>query len=125
MLALADETFLNYLLDLIEHTRTDDAEQLNYGAIKLLLVFNEQYMLHTSSRPHHSQRDMKFAYSGNPLLTVLADRLGRSATFGENLIFMLNRAGIYMLSHLTLPLLYLVCACVPSNIPIINYDFTL
>ncbi|KAH7052889.1 hypothetical protein BKA57DRAFT_491088 [Linnemannia elongata] len=107
-LALAEETFLNYLLDLIEHTRTDDAEQLNYGAIKLLLVFNEQYMLHTSSRPHHSQTDMKFAYSGNPLLTVLADRLGRSATFGENLIFMLNRAEETALQMLILKILYLL-----------------
>lgn len=122
MLALADETFLNYLLDLVEHTRTDDAEQLNYGAIKLLLVFNEQYMLHTSSRPHHTQSETTFAYSGNPLLTVLTDRLGRSATFGENLIFMLNRAGIYVL-HLALILACFVSACVPSNHSIINYDF--
>ncbi|KAG9066923.1 hypothetical protein KI688_012835 [Linnemannia hyalina] len=107
-LALADETFLNYLLDLVEHTRTDDAELLNYGAIKLLLVFNEQYMLHTSSRPHNIQSGTKFAYSGNPLLTVLIDRLGRSVTFGENLIFMLNRAEETALQMLILKVLYLL-----------------
>lgn len=91
MLALADKPFLNYLLDLVEHTRTDAAERLNYSAIKLLLVFNEQYMLHTPSHP--TQSGSKLTYIGNPLLDVLADRLGRSATFGESLIFMLNRAG--------------------------------
>ncbi|KAF9156563.1 hypothetical protein BG015_004180 [Linnemannia schmuckeri] len=107
-LALADETFLNYLLDLVEHTRTDDAEQLNYGSIKLLLVFNEQYMLHTSSRPYDTKAGTTFAYSGNPLLTVLTDRLGRSATFGENLIFMLNRAEETALQMLILKVLYLL-----------------
>jgi hypothetical protein len=82
---------LNYLLDLVERTRTDDAEPLNYGAIKLLLVFNEQYMLHTPSHP--TQSGSTLIYTGNPLLSVLTDRLGSSATFGESLIFMLNRAG--------------------------------
>ncbi|KAF9125998.1 hypothetical protein BGW39_006990 [Mortierella sp. 14UC] len=107
-LALADEPFLNYLLDLIEHTRTDAAEQLNYGAIKLLLVFNEQYMLNTSSRAPETQTGTKMIYSGNPLLSVLSDRLGRSTTFGENLIFMLNRAEETALQMLILKVLYLL-----------------
>ncbi|KAG0370564.1 hypothetical protein BGX24_001986 [Mortierella sp. AD032] len=107
-LALADETFLNYLLDLVEHTRTDAAEQLNYGAIKLLLVFNEQYMLNTSSRAQHSPSGAIVMYTGNPLLSVLSDRLGRSATFGENLIFMLNRAEETALQMLILKVLYLL-----------------
>ncbi|KAG0294311.1 hypothetical protein BGZ97_005113 [Linnemannia gamsii] len=105
-LALADETFLNYLLDLVERTRTDDAEPLNYGAIKLLLVFNEQYMLHTPSHPTQSGSTM--IYTGNPLLAVLTDRLGSSATFGESLIFMLNRAEEKALQLLILKVLYLL-----------------
>ncbi|KAG0269892.1 hypothetical protein BGZ95_001867 [Linnemannia exigua] len=107
-LALADETFLNYLLDLVEHTRTDAAEQLNYGAIKLLLVFNEQYMLNTSSRAQHTPSGAILIYTGNPLLSVLSDRLGRSTTFGENLIFMLNRAEETALQMLILKALYLL-----------------
>ncbi|KAG0219588.1 hypothetical protein BGX33_002135 [Mortierella sp. NVP41] len=106
--ALADETFLNYLLDLIEHTRTDAAEQLNYGAIKLLLVFNEQYMLKMFNSVHYTQTGAKQAHSGNPLLTVLTDRLGDCATFGENLIFMLNRAEETALQILILKVLYLL-----------------
>ncbi|KAG0282877.1 hypothetical protein BGZ96_012747 [Linnemannia gamsii] len=105
-LALADKNFLNYLLDLVEHTRTDAAELLNHCAIKLLLVFNEQYMLHTSSHP--TQSGSKLTYIGNPLLDVLADRLGRSATFGESLIFMLNRAEETALQVLILKVLYLL-----------------
>ncbi|KAK3839926.1 MAG: hypothetical protein J3R72DRAFT_447006 [Linnemannia gamsii] len=107
-LALADETFLNYLLDLVEHTRTDAAEQLNYGAIKLLLVFNEQYMLNTPSRAQHNPSGAIVVYTGNPLLSVLSDRLGRSTTFGENLIFMLNRAEETALQMLILKVLYLL-----------------
>ncbi|KAI1315351.1 hypothetical protein EDD11_000959 [Mortierella claussenii] len=107
-LALADEAFLNYLLDLVEHTRTDDAELLNYSIIKLLLVFNEQYMLHMSNRTHYTQAGTQLAYSGNPLLAVLTDRPGRSCTFGENLIYMLNRAEETALQMLILKLLYLL-----------------
>ncbi|KAF8925674.1 hypothetical protein BGZ58_000601, partial [Dissophora ornata] len=59
--ALADEAFLNYLLDLVEHTRTDEAELLNYSAIKLLLAFNEQYMLNMSNQAHYTQAGAKLA----------------------------------------------------------------
>ncbi|KAI8605026.1 hypothetical protein EDD21DRAFT_364725 [Dissophora ornata] len=107
-LALADEAFLNYLLDLVEHTRTDEAELLNYSAIKLLLAFNEQYMLNMSNQAHYTQAGAKLACSGNPLLTVLTNRLGLSCTFGESLIFMLNRAEETGLQMLILKLLYLL-----------------
>ncbi|CAO3566243.1 unnamed protein product [Mortierella alpina] len=103
--ALVDVTFLNYLLDLVERTRTDAAEFLNYGIIKLLLVFNEQFML---SRALYTQAGPQLAYSGNPLLSVLMDRPGASCTFGENLIFMLNRAEESALQMLILKLLYLI-----------------
>ncbi|KAG0213411.1 hypothetical protein BGX28_004467 [Mortierella sp. GBA30] len=110
-LVLVDEFFLNYLLDLIERTRTDAAEVLNYGLIKLLLVFNEQYMLNMTNRAHYTQAGTVLAYSGNPLLSVLTDRPGISCTFGENLIFMLNRAEETALQMLILKLLYLLFTC--------------
>ncbi|KAF9377208.1 hypothetical protein CPC16_011929 [Podila verticillata] len=107
-IALLDETFLHYLLDLVERTRTDADENLNYGSIKLLLTFNEQYMLNMSNRANYTPSGAKPTYSGNPLLTALTDRPGASCTFGENLIFILNRAEETALQMLILKLLYLL-----------------
>ncbi|KAF9302902.1 hypothetical protein BGZ74_004678 [Mortierella antarctica] len=106
--ALLDEPFLHYLLDLVERTRADADENLNYGAIKLLLTFNEQFMLNMSNRANYTPSGAKSTYSGNPLLTVLTDRPGASCTFGENLIFILNRAEETALQMLILKLLYLL-----------------
>ncbi|KAF9175023.1 hypothetical protein BGX21_004200 [Mortierella sp. AD011] len=101
-LALVDEDFLHYLFDLVEGTRTDEDEELNYRTIKLLLTFNEQFMLNQSAC-----RAARNYTPSNPLLSVLADRSGASSTFGENLIFMLNRADETALQTLILKLLYL------------------
>ncbi|KAG0021045.1 hypothetical protein BGZ82_011439 [Podila clonocystis] len=106
--ALLDEPFLHYLLDLVERTRADADENLNYGSIKLLLTFNEQFMLNMSNRANYTPSGAKPTYSGNPLLTVLTDRPGASCTFGENLIFILNRAEEIALQMLILKLLYLL-----------------
>ncbi|KAF9927881.1 hypothetical protein FBU30_002803 [Linnemannia zychae] len=102
-LALVDEDMLHYLLDLVERTRTDAQEGLNYGVIKLLLTFNEQYMLHMAAC-----RAARQYTPSNPLLSALSDRPGASCTFGENLIFMLNRAEESALQMLILKLLYLL-----------------
>ncbi|KAF9961634.1 hypothetical protein BGZ72_002725 [Mortierella alpina] len=102
-LALADEDYLHYLLDLVERTRDDTDEQLNYGTIKLLLAFNEQYMLNMAACRAASNYT-----PSNLLLATLSDRPGASCTFGENLIFMLNRAEDAALQMLILKLLYLL-----------------
>ncbi|KAF9135779.1 hypothetical protein BGW39_000076 [Mortierella sp. 14UC] len=102
-LALVDEDLLHYLLDLVERTRTDADEGLNYSVIKLLLTFNEQYMLHMAAC-----RAARQYTPSNPLLSALSDRPGASCTFGENLIFMLNRAEESALQMLILKLLYLL-----------------
>ncbi|KAF9097715.1 hypothetical protein BGX23_008140 [Mortierella sp. AD031] len=102
-LALVDEDLLHYLLDLVERTRTDADEGLNYGVIKLLLTFNEQYMLHMAAC-----RAARQYTPSNPVLSALSDRPGASCTFGENLIFMLNRAEESALQMLILKLLYLL-----------------
>ncbi|KAF9187251.1 hypothetical protein BGZ51_001448 [Haplosporangium sp. Z 767] len=107
-LALVDKAFLHYLLDLVERTRTDEAECLNYNTIQLLLVFNEQFMLHMSSQPSYTQADAGLDYKGNPLLEVLIHRIGTTCTFGGNLIFILNRADETALQMLVLKLLYLL-----------------
>lgn len=63
-------------------------EGLNYATIELLLAFNEQFMLYQATARAASNYT-----PSNLLLSVLGDRPGASSTFGENLIFMLNRAG--------------------------------
>ncbi|KAF8946466.1 hypothetical protein BGZ47_000469 [Haplosporangium gracile] len=102
-LALVDEDLLHYLLDLVERTRTDVDEGLNYGVIKLLLTFNEQYMLHMAAC-----RAARQYTPSNPMLSALSERPGASCTFGENLIFMLNRTEESALQMLILKLLYLL-----------------
>ncbi|KAF9354408.1 hypothetical protein BGX34_011032 [Mortierella sp. NVP85] len=101
-LALADEDFLHYLLDLVERTRKDADEELNYGTIQLILAFNEQYMVQ-----QQTARAVSNYTPSNLLLSALADRPGASSTFGENLIFMLNRSEEASLQTLILKLLYL------------------
>jgi len=79
-------------------------ETLNYSVIKLIVraspfceahtnhpcqvALNEQFMvacLSNNSGPKEPE-------SQNRVLSVLMSRLGSSKTFGENMIFMLNRA---------------------------------
>jgi len=56
----------------------------------------------SNERPYTPPVAKVLHYSGNPLLYALADRPGASTTFGENLIFMLNRAGKERLLFLAL-----------------------
>ncbi|KAG0231091.1 hypothetical protein BGW42_000508 [Actinomortierella wolfii] len=117
-LALVDEMFINYLLDLVERTRRDEDEMLNYATIKLLLAFNEQFMLQMTQRSHdtHSTThdgSVPTRTKVNLLLAILTERQGTCSTFGENIIFILNRAGKYIhqetsLRMLILKLLYLI-----------------
>jgi hypothetical protein len=46
-----------------------------------------------STKPHIHNHLSNAAHSDNRVLHVLIRRHGTSQTFGENLIFMLNRAG--------------------------------
>ena len=161
-LAHFDEHFIDHLFDMVEITRNQQDESLNYAVIKLILALNEQFMVSTlprkekekshthppivingetvatgsspvpaTSRLHpslHPERDgerqRSSSVSGNAngknhnrahtndgsklginaheqseevkkanrVLMVLMRRLGNSKTFGENIIFMLNRA---------------------------------
>lgn len=63
------------------------------------MALNEQFMVATLSPPsrssksgHHGAKDAP-AEQSNRVLRVLMLRLNSSKTFGENMIFMLNRAG--------------------------------
>ncbi|KAG2095686.1 uncharacterized protein F5147DRAFT_717800 [Suillus discolor] len=85
-----NDQFLDNLFELVEQTRFMSDETLNYSIIKLIVALNEQFMVACLSNNQHS--GVKEPELQNRVLTVLISRLGSSKTFGENMIFMLNRA---------------------------------
>ncbi|KAF8056906.1 hypothetical protein FPV67DRAFT_631365 [Lyophyllum atratum] len=88
-LRIFDDAFIDYLFDLVEQTRHMHDETFNYSVIKLIVSLNEQFMV-ASLDTEPTTHDSEFK---NRVLRVLLRRLGSSKTFGENMIFMLNRAG--------------------------------
>ncbi|PFH48927.1 hypothetical protein AMATHDRAFT_49114 [Amanita thiersii Skay4041] len=123
-----DESFIDYLFDLVEQTRCMQDETFNYSVIKLIVsghvpfdgdvgintrqaALNEQYMVASlDTVPDEKPKD-----SRNQVLRVLMRRLNLSKTFGENMIFMLNRAiskdhtpEDLCMQHLILKILYVL-----------------
>ncbi|OAX33796.1 hypothetical protein K503DRAFT_775213 [Rhizopogon vinicolor AM-OR11-026] len=86
-LSVFSDQFIDSLFDLIEQTRFMPDETLNYSVIKLIVGLNEQFMVACLSNNQSKEPE-----SQNRVLNVLMSRLGSSKTFGENMIFMLNRA---------------------------------
>ncbi|KAF5375633.1 hypothetical protein D9757_008514 [Collybiopsis confluens] len=82
-LKIFSDSFLDHLFDLVEQTRHLQDDAFNYSVIKLIAALNEQFMV--AALAHGGE-------SSNRVLLVLMRRLGSSKTFGENMIFMLNRA---------------------------------
>ncbi|CCA74873.1 related to Orc3p [Serendipita indica DSM 11827] len=95
-LLMFDDTFIERLFDLVELTRNVDDESLNYSVIKLIVALNEQYMVAAMPVPaidsQSGKRKKERKQGSNKILDVLLRRVHSSKTFGENLIFMLNRA---------------------------------
>ncbi|ORY25355.1 hypothetical protein BCR39DRAFT_566339 [Naematelia encephala] len=140
-LAIFDDAFIDHLFEMVETTRDQQDERLNYAVIKLIVALNEQFMVATLPskalkgpgsesiarvpslgddqipdplpakttipervRNHfrsHTGSGTSNGYGAdhpedakklNRVLMVLMRRLGSSKTFGENVIFMLNRA---------------------------------
>ncbi|KAJ3775590.1 hypothetical protein FB446DRAFT_724736 [Lentinula raphanica] len=95
-LRIFDDAFLDYLFDLVEQTRHMQDDTFNYSVIKLVVALNEQFMVASignegnNSNRHHTPSST--SDSDNRVLRVLMRRLGSTQTFGENMIFMLNRA---------------------------------
>ncbi|OCF37771.1 hypothetical protein I316_00898 [Kwoniella heveanensis BCC8398] len=90
-LSIFDDSFIDHLFDLVETTRDMQDERLNYAVIKLIVALNEQFMVATLPSKHCKMQDTD-PKKNNRVLVVLMRRLGSSKTFGENMIFMLNRA---------------------------------
>ncbi|KAF8273593.1 hypothetical protein EI94DRAFT_1795013 [Lactarius quietus] len=92
-LKVFDDSFLDKLFDLVEQTRSMHDETFNYSVIKLIVHLIERAIMvaELSSKPHNGLTNV--TNSQNRVLHVLIRRHGTSQTFGENMIFMLNRAG--------------------------------
>ncbi|KAJ7050443.1 hypothetical protein C8F01DRAFT_1068001 [Mycena amicta] len=90
-LRIFDDAFIDYMFDLVEQTRHMQDESFNYAVIKLIVALNEQFMVASlpNETPEHAGEPSE---PRNRVLRVLMRRLGSSQTFGENMIFMLNRA---------------------------------
>ncbi|KAF9045732.1 hypothetical protein BDZ89DRAFT_1007969 [Hymenopellis radicata] len=87
-LRVFDDTFIDYMFDLVEQTRHMQDESFNYSVIKFIVALNEQFMVASINEVAAANvQDSK-----NRVLRVLMRRLGSSRTFGENMIYMLNRA---------------------------------
>ncbi|KAH9823971.1 hypothetical protein DFH28DRAFT_1117746 [Melampsora americana] len=114
-----NEDLIGNLFELVELTRDQEDETFNYNLIKLIIALNEQFMvlsIHKSSDPSPTSREGKPdsgpAHSSmtagsrhrhgrksgthdpdtNIVIRTMKQRLDESKTFGENLIFILNRA---------------------------------
>ncbi|CAG8630158.1 7654_t:CDS:2 [Paraglomus brasilianum] len=103
---MIDAPFINYLVDLVEKTRDDTDETFNYSILKLILAFNEQFMRSPLPNSANSTSSATAVKLGNVVLQVLGTRIGTSKTFGENLIFMLNRCVEPSIQMIILKLLY-------------------
>ncbi|TPX38649.1 hypothetical protein SeMB42_g06614 [Synchytrium endobioticum] len=79
---LLDAELIYCICEIIERTRDDEREAFNYDLIRLLLVFNDQFMTKNERR----------LVMINRVLSVVGSRIQHSKTLTENLVFMLNRA---------------------------------
>ncbi|GAA5977691.1 hypothetical protein JCM10908_005058 [Rhodotorula pacifica] len=116
--------FVSHLFALVERTRDVADETFNYTLIKLIIALNEQFMV--SSVPVQATGNGKLPppilptvvgthkreRGPNTVLEVLKEKEHESKTFGENVIFILNRADdspdSLCVSLLILKILYLL-----------------
>ncbi|POY70908.1 hypothetical protein BMF94_6086 [Rhodotorula taiwanensis] len=116
--------FVSHLFALVERTRDAADETFNYTLIKLIIALNEQFMVSAVPVVATGQGKLpppilptvvgthKRERGPNTVLEVLKEKEHESKTFGENVIFILNRADntpdSLCVSLLILKILYLL-----------------
>ena len=104
------DEFIIRLFDIIEQVSGDVADPYHYPVIRVLLVFNEQFMV-AAHDPDHAKRTIPLT---NKVVKVMSSHGSRYKTFGENIILLLNREDETSLQLLTLKLLYLLFTTPPT-----------
>ncbi|GAA5988365.1 hypothetical protein JCM5350_004415 [Sporobolomyces pararoseus] len=98
--------FISHLFSLVERTRDAEDETFNYTLIKLIIALNEQFMvsalpvlppgsqaqLPPPILPTNHKKDSSSTRGPNFVLEVLKEKGDTCKTFGENIIFILNRS---------------------------------
>ena len=104
------DDFIIRLFDIIEQVSGDVADPYHYPVIRVLLVFNEQFMV-AAHDPDHAKRTTPLT---NKVVKVMSLHGSQYKTFGENIILLLNREDETSLQLLTLKLLYLLFTTPPT-----------
>ncbi|KAF2641511.1 hypothetical protein P280DRAFT_469126 [Massarina eburnea CBS 473.64] len=97
-----DDTFILYLLEVIECASDDADDPYHYPVIRVLLVLNEQYLVASTSQ-HDGRSRMT-----NRVIKAISTHGTTYKTFGCNLILLLNRESETSLQLLILKVLYLI-----------------
>ena len=128
-LAAFDGEYIWFLLRLVELGH-DEEDPYSYAVLKVLLAFNEQFMVAAlpadSVEPFSRQSadSPRAATPGggrsNPIVKVLSDHGARFKAYGENMIRMLNRERDTTLQLLILKQLFLLF----TNEPTFEYFYT-
>ena len=115
MLEVFDDVFIDYLFDLVEQTRYMHDDTFNYSVIKLIVsianlspgyklptrglqvALNEEFMVaglgeEESKASPERKKTEEPPEPKNRIIRIMMRRLGSCRTFGENMVFMLNRA---------------------------------
>jgi Protein of unknown function (DUF2013) len=98
-----NDAFILSLFAVIESVSNDISDPYHYPVVRVLLVLNEQYMVAASSQAPNSTSPLT-----NRVLKAISTHASVYKTFGENLIWLLNRESETSLQLLILKLLYLV-----------------
>lgn len=93
-IARVTDDFVQCLFDLIEQVSGNVNDPYHYPVIRVLLVLNEQFMV----AAHDPKQNEKPTPLTNKVVKVLSGLGSRYKTFGENIILLLNREGMYSLS---------------------------
>ncbi|PVH96611.1 hypothetical protein DM02DRAFT_659089 [Periconia macrospinosa] len=98
-----DDSFILYLLGIIEGVSGDADDPYHYPVIRVLLVLNEQYLVASTTQQHDGRSGMT-----NRVIKAISTHGTTYKTFGCNLILLLNRESETSLQLLILKVLYLI-----------------
>lgn len=111
--------FIEYLFGAIENRDDYDHDPYGYAILKVLLALNEQYMIKSceiyqakyelsESKQNNIIQQHSVSVPVNKVFETLAKHKEHYPTFGENIVFLLNRSNDTCIRLMVLKILYLV-----------------